>query len=404
MATSKASSYLSFSGHSFLRHRLVLSTLTGRAIQIGQIHASSPTHVGLADHEVSFLRLLEAVTNGSNIVISYEGTMLRYHPGLITGSALGSGASNGVIRHELSARNTRGIAYFLLPICLLAPFSKSPFNIIFSGPGVITSATQLGDMSVDSVRTAILPLYRQFGISNNIELRILQRSCPGPSGHGGTGEVQLMFGHQVRLPTTIHLLSSGRVRRIRGVAYCTGVSASNNARMIEAARGVLNPLCSDTHIFSDVSSAGFIQSTDTSTPGAKKKFGVGFGLSLVAESSTGPLYSADMVSPPSGGQPPEDIGRQCAHQLLEQISLGGSTSLAAAPTVLTLMAMGSEDVGRILMGRDVFGTEEIISLGRDLRKFGASGWGIRDALASENGDLVISIVGRGVGNVGRKIA
>ena len=309
-----------------------------------------------------------------------------------------------MIRHELPAGCSRGVSYFLIPLCLLAPFSKAPVNVLFTGPGVITSATPAGDMSADSVRTAILPLYAQFGISNDIELRILQRSNVGTGGKGGGGEVQLVFGHQVRLPKTVHIMNPGRVKKIRGVAYCTGVSASNNARMIEEARGILNPMTGDTYIFSDVSSAPYLPSIDKSNPGQKRKTGVGFGLSLVAESSTGSLYSADLASPPSGGVPPEEVGRQCAYQLLEAISLGGTVSLAAAPTFLTLMAMGSEDVGRLQLGRDVLGSETLVGLARDLKAFGASGWGTQDAITGQEGDVVVSVVGRGAGNVGRKIA
>lgn len=387
-----------------LAHRLILSTLTGRAVRFERIRPSSLTHTGLAPHEISFLRLLEAVTNGSQIVIGLTGTDLLYKPGLITGSASGSGASGGVIRHELPAECTRGVSYFLIPLCLLAPFSKAPINVLFTGPGVITSATPSGDMSADSVRTAILPLYAQFGITNKIELRLLQRSNPGTGGKGGAGEVQLVFGHQVRLPKTVHILNPGRVKKIRGVAYCTGVSASNNARMIEEARGILNPMTGDTYIFSDVSSAPYVTPRDKSSSNQKRKVGVGFGLSLVAESSTGSLYSADLASPPAGGVPPEDIGRKCAYQLLESISLGGAVSLAAAPTVLTLMAMGSEDVGRLQLGKDVLSSETIVGLARDLRAFGASGWGLRGSTTGLDDDVVVSVVGRGVGNVGRKIA
>ena len=386
-----------------LSHRLILSTLTGRAIHVSQIRPSSHTNPGLAPHEISFLRLLEAVTNGSNIEISYTGTTLLYQPGLITGSVPGGGASGGVIRHDLPAGCTRGISYFLLPLCLLAPFSKAPMNVLFTGSGVITSATAAGDMSADTVRTAILPLYANFGITNNIEVRILRRSNTGSNGKGGAGEVQLVFGHQIRLPKTIHLLNPGRIKKIRGVAYCTGVSASNNARMIETARGVLNSLVGDTYIFSDVSSAPLLPQANTSDLNAKRKTGIGFGLSLVAESSTGCLYSADLASPPAGGVTPEDLGQQCAYQLLETISPGGTVSLAAVPTMLILMAMGSEDVGRLQVGKEILGNEQVISLGRDLRAFGASGWGVREA-TDEGTDFIVSVVGRGVGNVGRKIA
>jgi RNA 3'-terminal phosphate cyclase-like protein len=399
---------LHFSSHHSLTSRLVLATLLGRAIRIDNIRPKSPTNPGLAPHEISFLRLLEAVTNGSHIEISYTGTVLLYKPGLITGSAPGSGAEGvtGVLRHEISATNTRGLSYFLLPMCLLAPFSKAKFNILFSGAGVITSSTPAmwGDLSVDSVRTAILPLYAKFGIERDIELRILKRSNPGPRGMGGAGEVQLLFGHQVRLPKTLHAMNPGRVKKIRGVAYATGVSGQNNARMIEASRGVLNKFVGDIYIFSDVSSASLVEASTKDNPTAKKKVGLGFGLSLVAESSSGCLYSADSASPPEGGQPPEDVGRACAFQLLENIERGGCISLEATETIITLMSMGSQDVGRVQIGKDVLANERTVQLARDLNAFGAAGWGIRDADSEKSdGQMLVSIVGRGVGNVGRKV-
>lgn len=169
--------------------------------------------------------------------------------------------------------------------------------------------------------------------------------------------------------------------------------------MIDTARGILNPLCPDTYVFSDVSSAPFLPATQ----GPKRKIGVGFGLSLVAESTTHCVYSADVASSPDGGQPPEDIGRDAAYQLLESLSQGGCVSSAAAPTALTLMAMGSEDVGRLNVGKDIVGTEDIITLARDLQAFGMSGWGIRDANGNSD-EVIVSVVGKGVGNVGRKMA
>ncbi|KAK5113102.1 hypothetical protein LTR62_003681 [Meristemomyces frigidus] len=401
MATAPAPPPLKFTGSKYLVQRLVLATLTGRTIRISQIRSSSHTAPGLAAHEVSFLRLLEAITNGSQIEFSYTGTTVLYKPGLITGSAAGYGAQGGVIRHELPAECRRGVGYFLVPLCLLAPFSKAQVNVIFTGPGVITSSTESGDVSVDTVRTAILPLLRSFGIENNLELRLLRRSNTGKDGRGGGGEVQLVFGHQVRLPKTIHLMDAGRIKRIRGVAYSTGVAGANNARLIEAARGVLNEFSPDIYVFSDVSSAPFVPAPTRDNPSAKKKTGLGFGLSLVAETNTNMLYSADVASPPAGGEAPEELGRKCAFQLLEAIEQGGCVSAVAAPTMLTLMALGSEDVGRITISKSVLGSEQVVQLARDLRFFGFSGWGLRDG--DEEDEVVVSVVGKGVGNVGRKI-
>lgn len=332
---------------------------------------------------------------------------MLYKPGLITGSVTGSGAnSSGVIRHEIQASNTRGLSHLLLPICLLAPFSKGRVNVLFTGPGVITSAVEKwGDISVDTVRTAVLPLFAKFGIERDIELRVLKRSNPAaPRGNGGAGEVQLVFGHQVRLPKTVHLMNPGRIKRVRGVAYSTGVSGQNNARMIESTRGVLNEFVGDIYIFSDVSSAQILPAPDRNDPNKKKKVGLGFGLSLVADTSSGSLFSSDAASGPEGGEVPEDIGRRAALLLLESIQRGGCVSVEAAPTMITLMSMGSEDVGRIQVGKDVLANENMIQLARDLSSFGIAGWGIRDAQGDKSeGQFVVSVVGRGIGNVGRKI-
>ncbi|RDA93135.1 hypothetical protein CP533_4118 [Ophiocordyceps camponoti-saundersi (nom. inval.)] len=404
MSFQQGPEFLRFTGHRDLSRRLTIATLTGRPVHISKIRSASPTNPGLAPHEVSFLRLLEAVTNGSSMQISYTGTTITYHPGLITGTVAGQGATDGdVILHNIPDTCTRGVTYFLLPLCLLAPFSKAHMNVRFSGPGVITSATETGDVSVDTFRTAIIPLFGLFGIPPvRIELRVLQRSCAGPGGRGGGGCVELRFASQVRLPKTLHLnRSPGRVKRIRGVAYSTGVSASNNARMIHAAREVLNPFSADIHVAAQYDQAPLVA---TGQAGNKRRLGIGFGLSLVAESTTaGVLYSADVAVPPSGGVVPEEIGKRCAHQLLESVAQGGCVSHVSAGAVLILMTMGSEDVGRLRVGRDVVGTEDQLRLARDLRTFGASAWGLRD-VEDDTGDIIVAVKGTGVGNVSKKMA
>ncbi|QUC18295.1 uncharacterized protein UV8b_02536 [Ustilaginoidea virens] len=403
---SNSTEFLRFTGHRSFARRLTISALTGRPVHISKIRSSSPTNPGLAPHEISFLRLLDAITNGSSVQISYTGTTVTFHPGLITGAIAGQGAVDGdVIEHKIPDTCTRGITYFLLPLCLLAPFSKAHMNVRFSGSGVITSATETGDVSVDTFRTAILPLFALFGIPPaRIELRVLQRSCAGPGGKGGGGCVELRFASQVRLPKTLHLnRSPGRIRRIRGVAYSTGVSASNNARMIHSAREILNQLVSDIHIAAQYDQAPLVPTGDKA--GSKRRLGIGFGLSLVAESSAvGVLYSADAVVPPSGGVVPEDLGKRCAYQLLEAVAEGGCVGQVSASAMLILMAMGSEDVGRLRIGKRVLATEDNVALARDLKVFGASSWGLRDVDDDESGDVIVSVKGTGVGNVGRKIA
>src|ERR1700730_1736322 len=114
MAT-PAPEFLRFTTHKSLTQRLVLSTLTGRPIHISQIRSSSPTNPGLAPHEISFLRLLDSITNGSAMQISYTGTTLTYMPGLITGS-MGSGGATDAVKCILPETCRRGVSWFLLPL------------------------------------------------------------------------------------------------------------------------------------------------------------------------------------------------------------------------------------------------------------------------------------------------
>jgi RNA 3'-terminal phosphate cyclase-like protein len=74
------------------------------------------------DYEISFLRLLDKITNGSVIEISHTGTSVVYRPGVIIG---------GTIEHDCP--NSRAIGYFLEGIVALAPFAKSNLNCLFKG-------------------------------------------------------------------------------------------------------------------------------------------------------------------------------------------------------------------------------------------------------------------------------
>lgn len=63
---------LRFSTHHHLRQRLVLAILSGRSVRVDNIR-SDDVHVGLREYEISFLRLLEKITNGTTIEISVTG-------------------------------------------------------------------------------------------------------------------------------------------------------------------------------------------------------------------------------------------------------------------------------------------------------------------------------------------
>ena len=74
----------------------------------------------------------------------------------------------------------------------------------------------------------------------------------------------------------------------------------------------------------------------------------GYALSLLAESTTGAMHSAEAISKP--GVPPEDVALLASRSLLAEICRGGAVDRQHQTLVLLMMVLGSEDVGRCRMG------------------------------------------------------
>eukprot|EP01051_Picozoa_sp_SAG22_P019037 SAG22_NODE_3388_length_1740_cov_1.008531_3_plen_134_part_01 len=114
-------------------------------------------------------------------------------------------------------------------------------------------------------------LLSKFGLdAEAIELKVIKRGA-APKGGG-----EVLF----RCPTTrelspVDLTDEGFVKRIRGVAYATRVSPSMANRIVDAARGVLNSFIPDVYIYTD-----HYRGPDSGNS-------PGYGLSLVAETTTG---------------------------------------------------------------------------------------------------------------------
>ncbi|CAF1606822.1 unnamed protein product, partial [Didymodactylos carnosus] len=73
-----------FDGCAHFRQRIVLSTLSCTPLKIKNIR-SQENEPGLRDFEISLLRLLEKLTNGSVVDINATGTSLYYAPGALNG-------------------------------------------------------------------------------------------------------------------------------------------------------------------------------------------------------------------------------------------------------------------------------------------------------------------------------
>ncbi|KAI5121665.1 hypothetical protein M0805_002741 [Coniferiporia weirii] len=358
-------SLLKFSGHLHFRNRLVLSIISGKPVRIDKIRPDDK-NPGLRDFEASLLRLLEKVTNGTVIEISYTGTSVLLKPGVITG---------GNVTHDCPL--TRAVGYFLEPLIMIAPFAKKPLHLTLRG---ITTDDR--DLSVDLVRTVTLPHLQLFGISDGLELRIKKRGAPPLGG----GEVQFLCP-VIKQAKTLNFVEPGKIKRIRGIAHAVRVSPQFSNRMIDASRSVLNRYIPDIYLYSDV------------YKGEDSGKSPGYALSLLAESTTGALHCAEAVSTP--GSAPEDTALLASRALLAEVKRGGCVDRSHQILVLLMMVLGSEDIGRCRMGEPSARTIQFL---RDVRDFFGTSFKIStDSSDPSSTDLIFSCLGVGYINVNRSL-
>lgn len=306
---------LTFSGSSFFRQRILLATLAGKPVRIEGIRAEDE-NPGLRDFEIQFLKLVERLTNGGSVEISYTGTAVVYKPGVITG---------GVVAFDCGLQ--RSITYFLEPLICMAPFSKLAFRLTLTG---LTCDTI--DATVDVLRNVNVKLLKPFGVDDGVELTIRKRGSPPLGG----GEVYFTCPVVSSL-APVQLEDPGRIKRIRGIASTTRVSPQISNRMIEAARGVLNPFIPDVFIYSDV------------YKGDEAGLSPGYSLTLVAESTTGAKLAAHACGE-GGAQSVEDMAVAASKRLLKQVLYGGQVDEARQWMQLLLMALTTQDYSAVVLG------------------------------------------------------
>lgn len=86
-STEADTNLLKFHGSNFFKQRLILSTLSGKPIQIVDIRKDDD-EPGLKGYEVSLIRLLDKISNGTDIEINPSGTAIYYKPGLLHGGQI----------------------------------------------------------------------------------------------------------------------------------------------------------------------------------------------------------------------------------------------------------------------------------------------------------------------------
>jgi len=215
----------------------------------------------------------------------------------------------------------------------LGPFCKVPLNVTLRG---VTNSKD--SPSVDHIKAAAFPtLIRFILVDDGLEMKINRRGLK-PNGGG-----EVIFKCPVRRNLRpLQALQPGMVKRVRGTVYAAKVSPALANRTVESAKGVLLGFLPDIYIHTD-------QNRGKQAGGSP-----GFGVNLIAETTTGTFFSAELVSNivSEGLEPsvPEDLGRAAANKLLDEIYRGGCVDSTFQWLAALYMALGQKDVSKILTG------------------------------------------------------
>jgi len=302
-------------GSFLFRFNIIFSIISGKKITISKIRQRSD-NPGVTEAEVSFLRLIELITNGSNFVINNTGTAVKMNPGFLSGG----------LHLVHNCHCSRGLGYYLEPLLIILPFSRKKTEITLRG---LTNYNL--DVSTDVLRTVYVPLLKTFGLED-LDLTITKRGL----NVEGIGEIKLKV-EPIKNLKPVDLKNIGRIKRVRGLCYTCKISSTFSNRVRVAARGVLNNLLPDVWIYTEHQTT----KNDATQPG--------YGLSLVAESTTKSLISVDHCAPRR--ITPELFGESVACHLLHEISTQSYISSSLQPFTFILMALTPEDISKVRTGR-----------------------------------------------------
>lgn len=76
---------LVYKGSNHLKQKLILATLAGKSIKIVDIRENDG---GIQEFEVSLIRLIDKLTNGTKIKLYPSGTELDFSPGILFGGKI----------------------------------------------------------------------------------------------------------------------------------------------------------------------------------------------------------------------------------------------------------------------------------------------------------------------------
>lgn len=323
--------YIKLEGRNYFRLKLAYALLFNKSIMISNLQRDSSDY-GLSDYEISFLNLINAITERTKIKINETGDTLWFTPGIIT--------NNYGKEIQFNCDTSRCLSYYCEGLIPIALYGKE--RLVISMTGITNNAI---DNSVDSFKSSTCSLIQKLVEGDKVVFNIKKRGL-FPTGNG-----EVYF----ECPIITHLnpfdwIDEGKVKKVTGIAFTSKLHDSFSKRLINKSKGILIRVLPNVWIGEDNYKN---RNLDEITPG--------YGLSLTAETTKGFFYSSDEIN--QKDKTPEDIGKECTISFMKEIYNSGVVNANNQGLFLFLMALANNtSVSKMKIGNITKHTKGVLQL------------------------------------------
>ncbi len=290
-------------GGQLLRAALAISAITGRPVRVFNVRARR-SRPGLQRQHLASVRALAELSGARVEGARLGSTELTFYPGRVRG---------GEFTFDIGTAGS--VTLLLQAVMPVMAVADGPVKVRVIGGTDVPKAPP-----IDYVRFVLRQLLARMGLELSIEL--LRR---GHYPRGG-GDVVVSKEGPVRL-RPIELVSSGKALRVGGLSHCVRLPSHVAFRQARAAEEVLRALGVPVKV--DV---------EYYEPGKDPHLGPGSGMVLWATTERSVLGGDSLGE---RGKPAEEVGREAARSLLEDLSTGMALDRHASDMLLIYAALAS---------------------------------------------------------------
>lgn len=303
--------YRKFNESKYFRLRLIYSLLNNIPIEIENIRINK-INIGLYSNEISFLKFIDQITNGTKIYISQTGTHLKFIPGTIT--------NNYGKEFLFEFDSSRGLSYYIEGFIPIVIFGKEKLLCKISG-----ATNNNLDLSLDCFKPNLFYLLEKIVVGDNFSIDIIKRSFSPDN----TSEVKLNLPI-IRFiePLDLRFKSKdNKVVKIRG-HYLSINSGHGHNSIIDDIRIIFNNFLNDVWIDKNNQNG--------------KNFKPGYGLSLWAETTNKTIYSYDINSISEEMYDSQQLVQKCTSKIFSEISKNNSVDSHLQSLAFLLMSLSTK--------------------------------------------------------------